>query len=79
MRTDIQRQMTSWDHNKGDRIDPVAQALRRLHLRVELCPCKYGGRDMNNCQQCLNDLEMIEQAWIATEVHHVEATESTGL
>jgi hypothetical protein len=71
MREDIKRNMTRWNAADGDRIDPVAQACRRLHLRVELCPC--GGEDRPgrpyklHCRQCINDLDAIELAWIATE------------
>ncbi len=76
MKTEIQRQMTQWDGKAGDRIDPVAQALRRLHLRVELCPCKYGGRDDHHCKQCENDLESIEEAWLETNPKQGKIKES---
>lgn len=67
---DLARQMRNWDAHAGDRIDPVATALRRLFLRVELCPC--GGMDEpprrdEPCRQCQLDLESIEAAWLLTE------------
>ncbi len=46
----------------GDRVDDVAQALRRFYLRVECCPCM--GRP---CVQCVNDMQLIEAAWLQTE------------
>jgi hypothetical protein len=34
MNTAIEQQMVAWDAKAGDRVDPVAQALRRFYLRV---------------------------------------------
>lgn len=60
MNITIERQMVEWDAKVGDRVDPVAQALRRFYLRVQLCPC------MNQCcRQCVLDCEAIEEAWLA--------------
>lgn len=74
MRQEIQRQMRNFSGPDGDRIDVVAQALRRLFLRAELCPCGgldaqegIGPKDRKLCKQCELDLQMIEEAWIATE------------
>ena len=46
----------------GGTIDPVAQALRRFYLRVQLCPCMD-----QSCRQCVLDAEAIEEAWLATQ------------
>jgi hypothetical protein len=62
MNTAIEQQMVAWDAKAGDRVDPVAQALRRFYLRVACCPC------MNRpCHQCVLDREAIEEAWTATQ------------
>lgn len=66
MKPEIKRQMTGWDFSKGDRSDAVAVALRRFHLRVELCPC-MGEGGSESCKQCQLDLESIEQAWLMSE------------
>lgn len=63
MTPELIQKMTSWDASKGDRIDPVAVALRRLYLRVELCPCMA----RPSCLQCQNDMGSIETAWNVTE------------
>ncbi len=62
----IERQMRNFSVHDGDRIDPIAQALRRLFLRVELCPCGGLERKPTPCRQCQLDLESIEDAWNAS-------------
>ena len=62
MRPEIKQQMEGWSAADGDRIDPVAHALRRFYLRTELCPCMRKPQ----CLQCKLDLEQIELAWDAS-------------
>lgn len=63
MKEDIERLMRTWDSSKGDRVDDVAQTLRRFYARTELCPCMQ----RPTCHQCELDRAMIERTWIATE------------
>jgi len=70
MKLEIERQMENCSAANGDRIDPVAQALRRLYLRVQLCPCQFDARwKETGCVQCQGDKEMIEEAWSVSEPH----------
>lgn len=62
MNPKLEAQMESWNGHVGDRLDPVAVALRRLYLRASLCPCMQRPQ----CVQCKIDFESIETAWLAT-------------
>lgn len=68
MKQEIERQMENFAGSADDRIDPVAQALRRLYQRVRLCPCQFDERwKVTGCIQCQLDRESIEQAWDASQ------------
>jgi len=68
MKPEIERQIENFSGPAGDRIDPVAQALRRLYQRVMLCPCQFQARwKETGCVQCQLDKQSIEDAWIASE------------
>jgi hypothetical protein len=67
MSSDIARQMRNFDGGDGDRIDPVAQALRRLFTRTDLCPCQFQRNGGTWCRQCVLDHQAIDAAWKATE------------
>ena len=66
-------QMRNFNIADGDRGDAVANALRRLWLRTECCPCGGGGCQQctvdhaNSCRQCTLDHAAIAAAWKATE------------
>ena len=68
MKPEIERQMENFSKDAGDRVDPVAQALRRLYQRVQLCPCQFQARwKETGCIQCQADKQSIEEAWSASE------------
>jgi len=68
MKPETERLMVNFNKYEGDRVDPVAQALRRLYLRVELCPCQFQAQwKATGCLQCQGDKQLIEEAWLASE------------
>jgi hypothetical protein len=68
MRPEIERQIENFSGSAGDRVDPVAQALRRLYQRVMLCPCQFQPRwKEEGCYQCQFDKQSIEAAWLASD------------
>jgi hypothetical protein len=64
MKPEIENQMRNFGAEQGHRVDSVAQALRRLYLRTELCPCQFDARwEQAGCLQCQMDKQSIEEAW----------------
>lgn len=72
------QQIRNFAASEGDRIDAIAQALRRLFLRTDLCPCMWPrddapitaaflATDQTRCVQCRLDHEVIAEAWAASE------------
>lgn len=59
----IEDQMEYFSAKRGDRMDPVAIALRRLYLRHVLCPCMQEPI----CVGCQGDRAAIEKAWVYSE------------